>query len=130
MPAALQTRCSGLKKNDRALEALVYGTSEALREEGIEAYTIATIAHKAARIVRGKLMTRLFVALAITAGDHIRDFNSQDLANTAWAFTTVGHKDKELFAAFTAATEQRITDFNSQALANTAFAFAKVAHKD
>ena len=50
----------------------------------------------------------------------MRDFNSQDLANTAWAFAMVGRKDERLFSMLAAAAEQRMRDFNSQNLANTA----------
>ena len=54
----------------------------------------------------------------------------QNLANTAWAFATVGHKDERLFSTLAAAAERRMRDFNSQELANTAWAFATVGHKD
>ena len=76
-------------------------------------------------------MGALFMALgrAALAEQRMRDFNSQDLANTAWAFATVGHKDERLFSMLAAAAERRMRDFNSQVLANTAWAFAKVDHK-
>ena len=51
------------------------------------------------------------------------DFNSQHLANAAWAFATVGHKDECLFSTLAAAAERRMMDLNSQNLANTARAF-------
>ena len=38
------------------------------------------------------------------------DFNSQNLANTAWAFATVGHKDERLFSTLAAAAERRTMD--------------------
>ena len=41
----------------------------------------------------------LSTALAAAAEQRMRDFNSQDLANTAWAFATVGHKEERLFTA-------------------------------
>ena len=50
----------------------------------------------------------------------MKDFNSQELGNTAWAFATVGHKEERLFTALAVAPEQRMRDFNSQGLANTA----------
>ena len=59
----------------------------------------------------------------------MRDFNSQHLGNTAWAFATVGHKEERLFTALAAAAERRMRDFNSQDLANTAWAFTTVGHK-
>ena len=58
------------------------------------------------------------------------DFKSQILANAAWAFATVGHKDECLFSTLAAAAERRMMDFNSQHLANAAWAFATVGHKD
>ena len=39
----------------------------------------------------------LFSIVAAAAERRIRDFNSQALANTAWAFATVGHKEERLF---------------------------------
>ena len=41
----------------------------------------------------------LFTALATAAQRLMGDFNPQELANTAWAFETAGHKDALLFAA-------------------------------
>ena len=59
----------------------------------------------------------------------MRDFNLQELANTAWAFATVGHKNERLFTALAAAAERRIKDFNSQEVVNTAWAFATVGRE-
>ena len=59
----------------------------------------------------------------------MRDFNSQGLANTAWAFATVGCKGGQLFTALAVVAERHMRDFNSQDLANTAWAFATVGHK-
>ncbi|MEC7216227.1 MAG: hypothetical protein VXW26_17590, partial [SAR324 cluster bacterium] len=66
------------------------------------------------------------MALAAAAERRMRDFNSQDLANTAWAFATVGCEDELLFSTLAAAADQRMRDFNSQELANTAWAFTTV----
>ena len=52
---------------------------------------VATVGHKE---------ERLFTALAFAAERRMRDFNSQDLANTAWSFATVSHKKERLFTAF------------------------------
>ena len=49
---------------------------------------------------------RLFTALEVAAEQRMQDFNSQDLANTAWAFATVGHKEERLFAALAVSAEQ------------------------
>ena len=40
--------------------------------------------------------------LEAAAEQRMRDFNSQELANTAWAFATVGHKKERLFTALAA----------------------------
>ena len=52
------------------------------------------------------------------------DFNSQELANAAWAFAMADQSDASLFAALTTAAEQLMCDFNSQQLANAAWALA------
>jgi len=64
-------------------------------------------------------------------GSGLRDFNPQNLANTAWAFATAGVRAEALFAAVAeAAVGSGLRDFNPQALANTAWAFtaADVQH--
>ena len=48
------------------------------------------------------------------------EFNAQNLANTAWAFATVGHQDEQLFKALTKMAERRLDEFNAQELANAA----------
>ena len=53
---------------------------------------------------------QLFTALAVAAERRMRDFNSQEIANTAWAFATVGHKDERLFSTLAAAAERRTMD--------------------
>ena len=45
------------------------------------------------------------------------------MANTAWAFATLGQADAQLFTALAREAEQHLGDFNPQELANTAFAF-------
>jgi len=56
----------------------------------------------------------------------VGDFNSQDIANTVWAFAKACQSDAPLFAALASVSELRMGDFNSQALANTGWAFATV----
>ena len=78
---------------------------------------------------------RLFSTLAAAAGQRIRDFNSQSIANIAWAFVTaaldrVAHKEEQLLPTLAVVAEQRMRDFNSQSIANTAWVFATVGHKD
>ena len=36
------------------------------------------------------------------------EFNVQELANTAWAFATVGQKDEQLFKALAKMAERRL----------------------
>ena len=58
------------------------------------------------------------------------DFNSQNLANTAWAFATAGQSDVQLFVALARMAAQCTSDFNAQELANTAWAFATLGQFD
>ena len=60
------------------------------------------------------------MVLARVAELHIRNFKSQGLANTAWAFATAGQVDAYLFAQLATAAERHMGDFNVQNLANTA----------
>ena len=69
---------------------------------------------------------QLFNALARMAEQRLDQFNAQELANTAWAFATVGQKDELLFNAVARMAERRLDQFNAQDLANTAWAFATV----
>ena len=70
---------------------------------------------------------RLFMAFAAATEQRMRDFDSQNLGNTAWTFATEGCKDERLFTALAAAAERRMRDFNSQNLANTAWALTDSA---
>ena len=62
----------------------------------------------------------MFAALGTAAKRRMNDFNSQDLANAAWAFATADLSDESLFAALATAAEQHMREFNSQNLANAA----------
>ena len=66
----------------------------------------------------------LFTTLMRAAQQCVSDFNSQELANTAWAFATVGQSDALLSTALARAAERRVGDFNAQELANTVWALA------
>jgi len=57
-------------------------------------------------------------------------FNAQELANTAWAFATVGQQDEQLFQALARMAERRLDEFNAQELANMAWACATVGQQD
>ena len=52
------------------------------------------------------------------------NFNPQVLANTAWAFATLGQADAQLFTALAREAERRVGNFNPQDPTNTAWAFA------
>ena len=64
----------------------------------------------------GQPDAQLFSALAREAERRMGNFNPQDLANTAWAFATLG--------------QPGLDDFNPQELANTAWAFATLRQLD
>ena len=70
------------------------------------------------------MLNILSSALVKAAKWLIDDFNSQGLANAAWAFAMADQSDVSLFAALATAAVRRMSDFNSQELANTAWAFA------
>ena len=102
-----------LHDNDESVEALAKHTSQAVDARKPGARQLANIAYGAARSSEGKHMGALFTALARAAAEwRMKDFNPQGLANTAWAFATVGHKDERLFSTLAAAAERRIRDFN------------------
>ena len=60
---------------------------------------LANMAYGAARCGRSGMLRILVAALATAAERRMRDFNRQDVANTAWAFATVNYRDGRLFAA-------------------------------
>ena len=98
-----------LRNNAEAVEPLAKHTTQAVDARKMNSRALANIAYGAASSNKGKHMGALFMALgrAALAEQRMRDFTSQNLANTAWAFATVGHKDERLFSALAAAAEQR-----------------------
>ena len=60
-------------------------------------------------------MGALFMALARAAAaeQRLRDSHAQNLANTAWAFATLGQLDVQLFTALAREAEQRLGDSDS-----------------
>ena len=62
----------------------------------------------------------------------MREFNSQNIANTAWAYAilyaTACHPATTLLDAILAEAVPRVREFNPQALANTAWAYATSGH--
>ena len=72
----------------------------------------------------------MVIARASVAAHRIGDFTAQDLANTAWAFVTLGQADAQLFKVFAREVEWHVGDFKPQGLANTAWAFATLGQAD
>ena len=71
----------------------------------------------------------LFADLSMAAERPLSESNSQDVANTAWAFATEKYRDEKPFAALAIAVK-RLSEFNGQGLVNTASAFAAVKYRD
>ena len=71
------------------MEPLAKRTTQAVDARKMNSRALANIAYGAASSNKGKHMGALFMALgrAVLAEQHMRDFNSQELANTAWALT-------------------------------------------
>ena len=67
-----------------------------------------------------KSLGELFVTISKEAQWWPDEFKPQGLANTAWAFATVGQQDEQLFKALARMAEQRLDEFNPQGIANTA----------
>jgi hypothetical protein len=70
----------------------------------------------------------LLDVIAAEAAGRVRDFNPQELSNTAWAFATAGHVAPALLNAIAAEAAGRVREFNQQELTNTAWAFATAGH--
>merc|ERR1711939_973325 len=59
-------------------------------------------------------------ALSEAAKAKVRDFNSQNIANTMWALATLKVEDApDLVRALSEAAKAKVRDFNSQGIANT-----------
>ena len=69
------------------MEPLAKHTTQAVDARKMNSRALANIAYGAASSNKGKHMGALFMALGRAAEQHMRDFNSQALANTAWALT-------------------------------------------
>ncbi len=66
------------------------------------------------------------MVLARETERQLKEFNAQDLANTAWAFATLSRPDEMLFMPLALEAERRLNELNTQELANMAWAFATV----
>ena len=109
------------------LELLVWHTIRKAMAGHLGARQVANVAYGAANSGSSKSLGPLFIALARAAERRVSDFKPQNLANTAWAFATLGQSDAPLFAALARAAERRMGDLKPQELANTAWAFARAA---
>ena len=56
--------------------------------------------------------------------------NHKNIANTAWAFATLGHENKALFESLGDEAVRKIRDFKPQELANTAWAFGTLGYEN
>ena len=99
---------------------LVQHTAQAARAGELGARQLANTANGAVHSGSNRWLSTLFATLATAAEQHMGDFNVQELANTAWSFTTAGQNDALLFAALATAAEWCMGDFNVQSIANTA----------
>ena len=97
---------------------------QAARVAKIGARQLANIASGAAHSSRRPILGTLFKVLAKATERRVCNFNTQNLANTAWAFATASQSDALLFEALAKAAERCVCNFNAQELANTAWAFA------
>jgi hypothetical protein len=70
------------------------------------------------------------VRLANKALDQIQDFNAQGIANTVWAFATLGLSDETLLKALAQEAISQIHSFNPQEIANIVWAFATLGIKE
>ena len=55
---------------------------------------------------------QLFTVLAREAEHRVGDFNPQNLANTEWAFATLGQPDAQLFTSLAREAARCMGDFN------------------
>ena len=58
----------------------------------------------------------LFAVVARAAGPRLGEFTAQNLANTAWAYSTVGQPDAQLFKALSKEAKQSVGSFSEQDL--------------
>ena len=93
-----------------------------LRKGEINARQLANVAYGVSRSgFRSESLGALFAELAGAAVLRAcRQFNTQELANTAWAYSTADQPNEKLFVALAEATERRMSGFSAQEMASTA----------
>ena len=58
--------------------------------------------------------------MAKEAQSLVTEFNTQEIANSAWAFARLGQLDDKLFEALSKETKLRVSEFKAQEIVNTA----------
>ena len=109
------------------LEALREQTLSTLGKWGVRG--LANLVHALAKLeLRGDKWYTAWEAVARAAEKRRGEFDSQGLANMAWAYATSGHGAPVLLDCI-AVEAARIRKFNAQELTNLAWAYAKAGHK-
>mmetsp|Transcript_32563 Transcript_32563/g.71436 ORF Transcript_32563/g.71436 Transcript_32563/m.71436 type:complete len:507 (-) Transcript_32563:1094-2614(-) len=95
-----------------------------------DAHQLAKTTHGIARIGLGCAAPwgPLWCKLEIEALSKMAGFNAQDIANVAWAFTSVGFDVPKLFDALAAHAAPMLPEFRAQHLSVVAWAFASNRH--
>ena len=87
------------------LELLLQHTVRAPEAEEVSGRVLANIVHGGAQSGMGAAMGVLFAMLTSTLTRRASELNVQCLANTAWAFATVGQSNKKLFVTLAQVAE-------------------------
>ena len=107
---------------EQTLQAVPTFPAKAL---AISAHGLASIESR----TRWRAGNEVWRAVAERGVDVVREFNPQELSNTAWAFATAKHPTPAaLLDVIAAEAAERVREFNPQELSNTAWAFATAGH--
>ena len=107
---------------EQTLQAVPTFPAKAL---AISAHGLASIESR----TRWRAGNDVWRAVAERGVDVVREFNPQELSNTAWAFATAKHPTPAaLLDAIAVEATGRVREFSDQGLANTAWAFATAGH--
>ena len=79
----------------------------------IGARALANVVYGAARSGKGRSLGNLFTSLARAAERRVGNFNSHQLAITAWAFAKAGQSHASLFRVLTRVAEWHMVDFDA-----------------
>ena len=126
----VQSRREGLPSGvvERALQAL---EAAALRMIGVfEAQQVANILHIIAKTRYSPRDQSLVPQLAVRAEALAGTFNAQDVANTLWAYATMGRvPGAEVTRELEGRAEALAGTFNAQGVANTLWAYATMGRE-